>query len=315
MNLIYMAKPIYGGWISFTVHLSLINNSNIYKIGKRSEKKKRNFGFDLEYQNLTIDDIIKLDDIMIVALDKHYYQYLKYFKPRTKLVIHDPTEIKNKDNPLIKDELLKTFDIITIRKTVQQFIKETYNIDSSFIYHPFYKYDRPIQEYIDNFAISISRIDFDKNIDIILKANKLLSENKCIKIYGKENRLYVHHKLKILDFETYWEGKYSKDLQINKDGKDLLKNTKYVIDLSTIKNDGGGTQYTFLDAIYNDCILILHENWINRGDLFINGYNCISVKNEQDLSNVLSNELTDEDLNKIIVNSKKILDLCHLFFI
>ena len=166
MNLIYMAKPIYGGWVNFTSHLSLINNSTIYKIGKRSEKKKRNFGFELEYQNLTIDDIIKLDDIMIVALDKHYYQFLKYFKPKTKLVIHDPTEIKNKDNPLIKDELLKTFDIITIRKTVQQFIKETYNIESKFIYHPFYKYDRPIHEYIDNFAISTSRIDFDKNTDI-----------------------------------------------------------------------------------------------------------------------------------------------------
>ena len=59
MNLIYMAKPIYGGWVNFTAHLSLINNSNIYKIGKRSEKKKRNFGFELEYQYLTIDDIIE----------------------------------------------------------------------------------------------------------------------------------------------------------------------------------------------------------------------------------------------------------------
>ena len=75
MNLVYMAKPTYGGWINFTVHLSFLNDSNIYKTTKRSEKNKRNFGFGLKYQNLSIQDIVKLNDITIVALDKHYYHY------------------------------------------------------------------------------------------------------------------------------------------------------------------------------------------------------------------------------------------------
>jgi len=43
MNLVYLAKPIYGGWINFTVHLSLITGSPIYKTTKRSEKKKKKF--------------------------------------------------------------------------------------------------------------------------------------------------------------------------------------------------------------------------------------------------------------------------------
>ena len=30
--------------------------------------------------------------------------------------------------------------------------------------------------------------------------------------------------------------------------KDILKNTQFVVDMSTIKNDGGGSQYTFLEA-------------------------------------------------------------------
>lgn len=308
MNLIYIAKPSYGGWINFTVHLSLSTNSNIYKITKRSEKNKRNFGFDLQYQNLCIQDIIKLDDICIVALDKHYYHFLKEFPDSTKLVIHDPTEIKNKNNPLIKDGLLKKFNILTIRKTVQNFIKQTYDIDSTFIYHPFYKYKKNIKDCIDNFAICISRIDFDKNIDIILNANKLLPEEKKIYIYGKENRLCVHHKLKDLDFNKYWKGKYEKQLQILFRGKDLLQNTKYLIDLSTIKNDGGGTQYTFLDGIYNNCVLILHEEWTNKGDLFINNYNCLTVRNENDLFELLSNEISDSKFNQILNNSKKILE-------
>ena len=56
-NLIYMAKPIYGGWVTFTSHLCLQNDSSIYKIGKRSEKSKRNFGYGAKYQLLKIDYI------------------------------------------------------------------------------------------------------------------------------------------------------------------------------------------------------------------------------------------------------------------
>ena len=44
MNLIYMAKPTYGGWVSFTAHLANKYNFKIYKITKRTEKKCRKFG-------------------------------------------------------------------------------------------------------------------------------------------------------------------------------------------------------------------------------------------------------------------------------
>ena len=40
MNLIYMAKPIYGGWVTFTAHLSKKKDYPIYKITKKTEKKK-----------------------------------------------------------------------------------------------------------------------------------------------------------------------------------------------------------------------------------------------------------------------------------
>ena len=85
--------------------------------------------------------------------------------------------------------------------------------------------------------------------------------------------------------------------------KDILK-CKFVIDLSTIKNDGGGTQYTFLEAIYNDCILILHNDWINKDNIFKNNYNCLSVSNENELRNILE---SDGTYDNIIKNSKEIL--------
>ena len=160
---------------------------------------------------------------------------------------------------------------------------------------------------MNNYAVSISRIDFDKNTDIILKYNALNTDiNKQIKIFGAENRIYVHHKLKQYNFHDYWYGKYPKQLPMTYDGSDILLNCKFMVDLSVIKNDGGGTQYTFLEAIYNNCILILHEEWINKSDLFKNLDNCLSVKNEIDLYNILHN-ITQYDKDKIINNSKNIL--------
>jgi hypothetical protein len=161
---------------------------------------------------------------------------------------------------------------------------------------------------MNNYAVSISRIDFDKNIDIILKYNNLQENiNKKILIFGAENRLYVHHKLKELNFHEYWKGKYPKNLPMTYDNKDILLNCKFMIDLSTIKNDGGGTQYTFLEAIYNNCILILNNEWINKDKLFIHNHNCIGVSNEHDLFKVLNDD-SNIDKENIINNAKKILE-------
>jgi hypothetical protein len=305
-----MARPIYGGWITYTAHLSLKNNIPIFKVGKRSEKSKRNFGYGTNYQLLKIEDICKKENLIITALDKHYYEYLHLFPKRTKLVIHDPTELKTtkkSPNPLIVNNLLQHFDIITIRETVQKYIKEQFNIDSEYCPHPFFHYDKGNYESMDNFAISISRIDYDKNTDIILKCNKLLDEDKQIKIFGAENRMYVHHKLKELDFQKYWKGKYPKTLPLLYDDKDILSNCKYMIDLSTIKDDGGGTQYTFLEAIYNDCILILHNDWINKGTTFKNNVNCLSVKNKIELKDILNGE-REYDKDMILKNARDILE-------
>ena len=39
-NLVYMARPIYGGWVTFTSHLSLKYNCDLYKVEKEQKKIK-----------------------------------------------------------------------------------------------------------------------------------------------------------------------------------------------------------------------------------------------------------------------------------
>ena len=54
------------------------------------------------------------------------------FPKKYKNSNHDPTELKGKDNKL--RELLENFDVITIRKSVQDFIKK-HTIKKVYFYH------------------------------------------------------------------------------------------------------------------------------------------------------------------------------------
>ena len=316
VNLIYMATPTFGGWVTMTAHLSLKYNYPLYKVSKsnRNEKNYRDFGYNVQYKNISIDEIVKKDNIIITALDKHYYEYLHKFPDSTKIIIHDPNDFKSKE----VISFLNRVNVITIRETVQQNLLNNHNIQSEFKYHPFFEYNK--KTYTNNVndkCISINRIDFDKNTHVILKANNYINDdNKKVQIYGKENRLYVeftiNKKLGIKDdFIKYWKGRFAKTLPISYEDRDILNNCKYVVDLSVIKGDGGGTQYTFLEAIYQDCILILHKEWVDQGTLFKHKYNCYVVgytdNIEQELADIINKE--DIDLDKsILENSKQIMN-------
>tara|TARA_B110000211_G_C14083005_1_gene555441 strand:+ start:1629 stop:2582 length:954 start_codon:yes stop_codon:yes gene_type:complete len=309
-----MGKPTYGGWVSFTSHLSLKYNYKLYKIAKKTEKLKsgaprlRNFGYGVKYQNLSIEDAKNLPNIIITAIDKKYYEFLGEFSNNTKLVIHDPTEIKGKSCQPVLD-VLERYDIITIRKSVKKFLVEKYDIKSKFKYHPFFEYTKtPILDKHKKGVVSISRVDFDKHTDITLKANKLLAAAHKIDIYGATNDRYVYFKLKTsgLDFEKYYKGTFKKSFEeLDK----ILFEKRFVVDLSAIKNDGGGSQYTFLEAIYQGCILILNKQWLSAsGNIFETGVNCLVVEDENDIVDIITTASKNPThLEQISKNARKLL--------
>ena len=281
--------------VTFTAHLSQKYNYKLYKIHTKTEKRKdgspflRDYGYGVKYQNISIEDATKLKDIMITA-DKNYYKYLdKFPSKKTTLVIHDPTEVKGKSTQPVADNL-KRFKIITIRETVKKYLKSTFKVNSEFKLHPFYEYD--ISKNTGEKAVAISRVDFDKHTDIIIKANNELIEDglddRVVDIYGAKNDLYVFHHLQNklnLNLDDYYQGTFKKDF---KDLDDVLSTAKFMIDLSAIHNDGGGSQYTFLEAIYQGAALVLNEKWVaNTNSVFKNKYNCFVVKDEKDLVKLL----------------------------
>lgn len=305
-----MAKPSYGGWVSFTVHLARKYGFPLYKIGKRTERMKngelrtRNFGYGVKYINISMEYAKTLENILITAIDKKYYEHLEYFPDNTGLVIHDPTEVKGKSTAAVIDNLDR-FKIFTIRKTVEKYLETKFNVTSQFLHHPFYEYPKtPSVKKIRN--IATSRIDFDKHTDQILLANQSLEPEKRVTIYGAKNDLYVYHTLtkKLgLDLTENYGGTFPKSFEYL---DSILNNSEYVVDLSAIKNDGGGSQYTFLEAIYQRSVLILNKKWVNgTNSIFKDGVNCLVVEDSKELVAVLNKKHNSKKMAK---NAQKLLE-------
>jgi glycosyltransferase involved in cell wall biosynthesis len=222
------------------------------------------------------------------------------------MVIHDHRDMSEKVVPFIKNK----WKLVSIRKTVAEYLSTKYSLESLFLYHPFYPYSVDSKTHKrKKAAVSISRISFEKNTDIIIKANNLLSRREdLIKLYGCASRMYVHLSLGRYngDFGKYYCGIFDKSFSAI---SNLLAGVKFVVDLSVLKQDGGGTQYTFLEAIHNDCALILHRKWIENVKPeycdFKEGYNCFAVENEKELADLIRK---DPDTTKIVQNAKKLID-------
>ncbi len=302
VSLIYMARPVYGGWVSFTAHMALKYDMKLYKIGSKTEgtadaPKLRDYGYGVEYQNRAPNDLPP-GKILITAIDKSYYEYLDKIPTGSYLVIHDPTEVTGKGTePVVKN--LSRFKIITIRESVKKFLKDTLGVKSKFILHPFYEYPFKKDKHPGR-AVSISRIDFDKHTDIILKANKMAKDP--VDIYGAINRQYVFFKLKEMGFAKYYKGPFGKDFE---ELGGILEDAKFVVDMSVIKNDGGGSQYTFLEAIYARCALVINKRWIeNSKTEFVDGKNCYVVADEEELAELLED---DPNTARVVREAEKLL--------
>ena len=317
-NLVYLAKPVYGGWVTFTGHLSKKYNYPIHKLTKHTERGERDFGYECMYRNMALQDLIALPNLLICAVDKHFWDVLKYFPKGTGIVIHDPTECKTskEGNPLIQEStrgshLLKEFKVYVIRESVKDYLSHNFDIQATFLHHPFCETTvGSTMKGLPFKNVSVARLDFDKHTDILLQANQqLIDANKPpIYLFGSENRLYVYHKLTSLKFHDYWKGKFPKTIEPSQQGCSILKDAKYMIDMSIIKQDGGGTQYSFLEAIHGNCVLILHTEWVsNPHSVFTPNVNCLAVSNANELAKILIEGIEDKLYDTILKNSQRLL--------
>jgi glycosyltransferase involved in cell wall biosynthesis len=312
---LYLSNYMFGGCVNFTAHLlhSLRKKCVLILMRTRLKEPRRgDFGYNIYYEGIPMELFDSIKNPFITDMFKNFHLLQKLKRNDITIVIHDPGEIFKENEPY-----LKYWNIICIRRIFQKYLENIYNLNPKFLYHPFYPY--PIQRNDDNNlitkteAVSISRIDYGKHLDIALNANKLIklknnNNNNSIKIYGWVNSKYVHHELEREQFSQCYHGKFKKSFSaISK----ILSKAKFMVDLSVIQHDGGGTQYTFLEAIHNDTALIINRKWIEDVDPkyrdFKEGYNCYAVSNEKELAELIINS-KNIDTTKIVHNAKKLME-------
>ena len=281
--LVYLAKPRFGGWVTYTAHLfkSLCANGvrpYLFKQSNKSENTTRPYAQSVHYQNLSGADLLSLDmPVLIVALDKNYMEIGKELLKRgAQIVIHDTMEQNSNFISYLKKNEISP---ITIRPIVSGWFADQ-GIHAPYIPHPYVRQVKTAYKKTRK-AVATSRIDFDKHTEIICAANVI---NPSIDIYGAENRLFTFHKIE----KEYpnWRERYHGQF---KSVYPIVGSADYMVDMTAIHQDGGGSQYTFLEAWDTGTICVLNKAW-DVGGVMEDSKTCLYVENAQELSETLRRE-------------------------
>jgi len=289
INLIYAAEPKFGGWVSFTEHLfnCLAQQGhivNLFVIGNKFSMIKEKYSGNVFCQKITADAAVELSGCKIVtALDKKTSQLFKRIPNKLTYIVHDPTELTAERMPFYQ----KAKHIFGIRWNMIPVI-ESKGLKAHYLPHPYCPI-RPTHKLTRN-AVAYSRIDWDKHTAIITGANELLPSNLCCDIFGAENRMYAFHKLdnQFKNWKDRYFGKFPKEVGA---GAKLAATAKFAVDMSAIKQDGSGSQYTFLEAWDAGTTLVVNKKLTqdNKGEMK-HGYNCIAVSDAAELAKILSGD-------------------------
>ena len=311
----------YGGFITYTTHLARAFQTigaapHIVRIRTQTSQKEYADGYPV--YNMPLTKLLHYAKqghrihIVYAYWKKQEHVLQELLKVGASITLHDPTEYSLELLECIEQYGAK---IVSIRKTNEELLQKKYGLQSKFILHP-YRCHCDLQ-HIDNGirttgACSTSRIDFDKHTELIIRANMRLLQKKVkpISIYGAINRLYDFHKLRAVlpDWrEQFYQGTFPK---ITGAVFNILRKYQVNVDMSAIKQDGGGTQYTFLEAIDAGCLLILNSAWITgiKGATFIDRKNCLTAGTAEELVSSLQwIRVHPKEVKNMILTSRKIL--------
>lgn len=282
INLLYATKVNLGGWATFTVHLFHLleaagHEVALFKIGNNTEAFQRPFaGHGISYRNLAAGDLSQLAKrgqlAIVAALGKHYVDDVQpLLKAGAGIVVHDTAESTNRMDIrrpwVIRRALEPLFEEAT-------FIRHPYMpVTSSYTRHPYSK---------RRGFVATSRVDFDKNTTMILDANRL---GAGVDIVGFENRLYT--RFKVCPDYPEWVQSKGDHPRSGAESFALLTKARGMVDLTDIKGDGGGTQYTFLEAWDAGAVPIIGSWWLRPKDDMVDGLNCLSVSSAEQMAKML----------------------------
>jgi hypothetical protein len=292
INLIYAAKARYGGWISYTVHLARALTQmghvvRLYQTAGHTEGKLRPFAEEWAYQNLCQDDLLhaaasRPTIVTAIAPKAQDDLNVRLVRAGANLVLHDPNE--HRDSLLAACR--QTDRVVISIRLVNNDALLAKDVPSMYCRHPYVSPPVPRPRERTRPAVTLCRLDYDKHLELVCAANSRLPAERAIQMHGAENRLYTHHKLNphFPLWRSWYHGPFPRETGA---AVRLAASAEWVVDMSLIRGDGGGSQYTFLEAWDAGTPLIVQQGWLIQSS----GWEelpCVPVMDAVELCNIVA---------------------------
>lgn len=305
----------YGGWFSYTQHLARglrAAGAEVHILGLVDRKKPADLGAGVQVAFIppgpdAVRILNKYDVVHVVFLasektegEPPAYKTLRGVERGLVVTMHDPAEVRKGTSYEIGLLNAKRPAVVTIRAAPTAFFREKLpGASITLVPHPFV-FQGASAAPREDLLVSTCRVDFDKNTHLLLQAKP---KRARFEIWtGGVNRIYAFHKLRPLGWAPSWyRGAFGReDAVVHR----VYARAKGLVDLSTIAKDGGGTQYTFLEAIDAGCALLLHSGWATgASDALQPGVHYLSAGTPEEVAAKADEMVLNEDLRKSLVNN------------
>lgn len=285
-----------GGCTSFTVHLLLALKQagfapTLLKIGKAG-MQPASFPYGIPAWSVSLEEAVQLAQTHPSMIAYCFWAKCgDYAKPLIHLgvpmVVHDPAEFHDDELTLMRE---RHYSPLVIRKANVAGLA-AFGIKARYTPHPFVPHALPATVKIYH-GLCLARVDFRKRTHTIIEANKVLeASRKDIHLYGEMNRIYEFHQLRKLhpDWRRWYHGEFPDKLG---QAARMFARARIAVDLTHIKGDGGGTQYTFFEAWNAGTPLVLNRAWTTGPDDEVrDGDSCVMVDTAEELVTTMQRPL------------------------
>ena len=244
---------------------------NLYKLGRTTENCYRKYAGGVMYRNMSEDDIMKLPSqgptLLATTAPKFAEQAEMLVSKGARVVIHSSS----------KGDLACVGNTpLLIRSALKKFVP-----GGKVMKHPYVsRFSRKAIK--PKYAICPTRLCGVKNTPIVLEA---INNGANIDLYGDLMPFYgMYLDKNFSGWRKIWKGAYPAD-----SGFRLIAPYRFMIDLTTLPNDGGAVQYSFLEAMDAGAIPVIHSDWA-WGDMR-DGKNCIAVSGWEELMKLKYNRM------------------------
>lgn len=271
-------NPPYGGWYSYAVHLARglkAAGAEVQVLCAHSGRTPvTDLGGGVWMRHVAPKalraELAKYDVAHVVCLsleEKSAPDVLSALRgTRATCTVHDPTELAPRAKAARewladRERGPGPVAVVAIREVMREYLAARVVAPVHYVPHPYAFADYRASAPREALAVATSRVDWDKHTDVILQARP----TSCrVEFWtASVNRIYAYQRLRELGWPTgQYRGGFGKrpaDLAA------VYGRAKVLVDMSAIAADGGGTQYTFLEATDHGCALVLNAKWAIAG--------------------------------------------------